>query len=499
MYVEIEEWLISIPTTALLIMLGNIVLSKAPIVGCILRSLGFLSIALLIKGLDFFSEILLITSSIVGIALAFYTYAYSKARYGGVGLTPLIDIFLFSMVMLFRAKTFIEFIMFWLLIELIALLLIAYDYIAREDVNPLRASIKYLIFSMIPTDLSLFILLAMIGFEEAFVTPITLLKLRIANPTILIIVLLGFFSKAAVIPLHFWLPDAHSVAPSPASALLSGLMVKMGIYGLYLTANQVIDEVLAAITMILLGGLTAVYGAAQASIQQDIKRLLAYSTTSETGILSIALGLYILSKDSIFITASALYSVAHALYKAFMFMDSGYIEVNIHKRNINELGFIHRVSPIQSTSVLMSVTSYLGMPPSIGFLAKLVLFAGISKYLGNSYTYLVALTILILKIAISIIYNAVYLKAHFGKESLTTFPKPILSREDKYFKASCTTMSIYPYIITLPLVMLSIYSGSISIKLKALDILYPLILVSTAISLIALYPLIYAILKYRGS
>jgi formate hydrogenlyase subunit 3/multisubunit Na+/H+ antiporter MnhD subunit len=498
MYIEVEEWSASIPVAVSLITLGNVVLFRVPIVGCVLRSLGFLSIALLIKGLDFFSETLLITSSIVGIALAFYTYAYSKTKYGGIGLVSLIDIFLLSMVMLFRAKIFIEFITFWLLTELIAFFLIAYDYIAKEDVNPLRASIKYLIFSMIPTDLSLFILLAMIGFEGAFVTPITSLELRITNPVILIIVLLGFFSKAAIIPLHFWLPDAHSVAPSPASALLSGIMVKMGVYGLYLVANQVIDEVLAATTMILFGGLTAIYGAIQASIQQDIKRLLAYSTTSETGILSIALGLYILSKDPIFITASALYSVAHALYKAFMFMDSGYIEIAIHTRNINELGFIYKVSTIQSTSVLMSITSYLGMPPSIGFVAKLMLFAEISKYLGDSYAYPAALTILILKAIISIIYNTVYLKAHFGSKSPTTSPKPIPSKEDKYLKTSCIAMSVYSYIITLPLVMLLMYSGLIPIKFKALDILYTLILALTAISL-TLYLLIYIVIKHRGS
>jgi formate hydrogenlyase subunit 3/multisubunit Na+/H+ antiporter MnhD subunit len=146
----------------------------------------------------------------------------------------------------------------------------------------------------------------------------------------------------------------------------------------------------------------------------------------------------------------------------------------------------------------MSITSYLGMPPSIGFVAKLMLFAEISKYLGNSYVYLVALTILILKITISIIYNTVYLKAHFGSKSPTTSPKPIPSREDKYLKTSCTTMSIYSYIITLPLVMLLMYSEPISTKFKALDILYPLILSLTAISL-TLYPLIYIVIKYRGS
>jgi formate hydrogenlyase subunit 3/multisubunit Na+/H+ antiporter MnhD subunit len=181
-----------------------------------------------------------------------------------------------------------------------------------------------------------------------------------------------------------------------------------------------------------------------------------------------------------------------------MFMDSGYIEIAIHTRNINELGFIYRLSAIQSTSVLMSIMSYLGMPPSIGFVAKLMLFTEISKYLGDSYIYLVALTILILKITISIIYNTVYLKAHFGSKSPTTSPKPIPSREDKYLKTSCITTSVYSYIITLPLVILLMYSELISTKFKALDILYPLILSLTAISL-TLYPLIYIVIKYRGS
>ncbi|MEM0367989.1 MAG: proton-conducting transporter membrane subunit [Desulfurococcaceae archaeon] len=307
------EWWSNIALATLMILAGNVILHKSALFGNVFKIIGYIYILLFTKGVDVFSNTLIVASSITGVSLTFYTYAYSKSRYSSISLPPLIDLFLISMILVFRSGTLIEFITFWLLTELIAFFLIAYDYMVSEDVNSMRASVKYLVFSMIPTDLALFIILALAGFEDAFTKHILDLSINISNPLVLVVIILGFFAKAAVIPLHFWLPDAHSVAPSPASVLLSGLMVKMGIYALYLLSSQIVDVVVSFTMMTFLGGLTAVYGAAQASLQRDLKRLLAYSTTSETGVLSLIAGLYVLSRDESFITAIILYASSRCI------------------------------------------------------------------------------------------------------------------------------------------------------------------------------------------
>ncbi|MEM1609110.1 MAG: complex I subunit 5 family protein, partial [Ignisphaera sp.] len=489
----VEQTYLSIAVTSILILLGNIVMLKKPFVGCILRAAGFALATILIQGPNIFAETLIVASSVTGITLSFYTYSYSRNKYGDLALTPLTDVLLLSMIILFQAKTLIEFIGFWLLTELIAFFLIAYEYIVKGDAQSIRAAIKYLIVSMIPTDLSLFIMLGLAGFEEALTRPLMEFNLGLQNPAILSTVILGFFSKAAVIPLHFWLPDAHSIAPSPASALLSGLMVKMGVYGLYLLSLQQLDKLLASLTMVLLGGLTAIYGAIQVLVQEDIKRFLAYSTISETGLISLLIGLYIFSGDNIFLVSSIAYSVAHALYKTLMFMDAGYIEVVAHTRSIRGLGFIHRLSPLQTTSILMNIASYLGMPPSTGFLAKLTIFTAITKHITHSHIYIIVLLITVVKVMISVIYNGVYLKTHFGKEPLSNIANTYQSGDDLMLNMSCLVSSVYTYIITIPLLYLLIYEGGFA-EVKYLRTLLPFAVVLTIISLL-LYLLIYKTIK----
>ncbi|MEM4517496.1 MAG: proton-conducting transporter membrane subunit, partial [Desulfurococcaceae archaeon] len=200
------EWWSNIALATLMILAGNVVLHKSALFGNVFKIIGYIYILLFTKGVDVFSNTLIVASSITGVSLTFYTYAYSKSRYSSISLPPLIDLFLISMILVFRSGTLIEFITFWLLTELIAFFLIAYDYMVSEDVNSMRASVKYLVFSMIPTDLALFIILALAGFEDAFTKHILDLSINISNPLVLVVIILGFFAKAAVIPLHFWLP-----------------------------------------------------------------------------------------------------------------------------------------------------------------------------------------------------------------------------------------------------------------------------------------------------
>lgn len=482
----------SIAVPVSLIVCGDIVSSRSRALGTILRILGYMLISLSISFSDLFSSLIMLTCIAIGVTVAAYTPKYSILKYGNTLLVPLSDLFLISMILVFTSQYLIEFITFWLLTELIGFFLIAYDYVVKEDAAALYAAVKYLLFSMIPTDIALFIMLALTGFEEAFTIPIKELTPNLSNPVILTMVIVGFFSKAAIFPLHFWLPDAHSIAPAPASALLSGLMVKMGIYGLYLLSFYPINTSLAVHLMLFSSFLTVVYGALQASLQHDIKRLLAYSTTSNTALITSTLALYILSADRVFVESAMLYTIAHALYKATMFLDSGFIELIAHERDIRKLGFISRVSPIETIAVIITILTILGMPPSTGFIAKVFLFTAISKYLGMSWIYVATLAIASIKVALSIIYNIVYLRSHYREDAqlddveIFRRSREILSLQHYVFASS---LSIYIVVAALLLIK---YKGYLELELLK-KMITPL-LISTVL-LIVLSVTIYTMIK----
>ncbi|MEM1526648.1 MAG: complex I subunit 5 family protein [Ignisphaera sp.] len=454
---------IVIPLT--FIVCGGIITSRFRVIGTALRILGYTLIGLSISFSDLFGSLILLTSIVIGVTIAAYTLKYSILKYGNTFLVPLSDLFLISMILVFTSQYLIEFVTFWLLTELLGFFLIAYDYVIKGSAEALYAAVKYLLFSMIPTDVALFIILALTGFEEAFTVPIKEIAPNLLNPVILTMVIVGFFSKAAVFPLHFWLPDAHSIAPAPASALLSGLMVKMGIYGLYLLSFYPTNKLIAAYIMLFSSFITVVYGALQASLQHDVKRLLAYSTTSNTALIASALALYMLSADKIFVEAAVLYTIAHALYKATMFLDSGFIELVAHERDIRRLGFISKVSPIETIAVITTILTILGMPPSTGFIAKVFLFTAISKYLSTSWIYIATLALASVKVAFSIIYNVVYLRSHYREDaqlnSVETLDKyrGVFGLQNYVFASS---LSVYLIVIVILLIK---YTGYIELEL----------------------------------
>lgn len=457
-----------------LVFLGSCLLPRSTLAGLLTRSTGFLSLVLGLGRADPFGDALLLTSAAIGLGLSGYTVEYSKRKYGRLDLVVLVDVFLISVALVFASSTLIELITFWLIAELLGFVLVAYDYVVAGDVLSISASIKYLAFSMIPTDLALFVLLALTGFEDAFEVHISNISPTLDNPVVLLMVLLGFFSKAAVFPLHFWLPDAHSVAPSPASAVLSGVMVKMGVYAIYMIVRFSIARELAFLVMLLSGFITAIYGGLQAILQVDIKRLLAYSTTSNTGLIVSLLAFYLMSGDRLFAEAAMLYSIAHAVYKATLFMDSGVIEVLAHTRELKRLGYISRLAPTETAAAALTILAALGLPPSVGFLAKLFTFASIAHHASESAVYVAGLLVATIKVAAFMVYNIVYLKAHLGGAA----PRGGTSGKAgaRGLQYSTLASSLLPYLLTptLGLASLDEYVG-----LQLLEKLYPLIATST--------------------
>jgi multicomponent Na+:H+ antiporter subunit D len=182
---------------------------------------------------------------------------------------------------------------------------------------------------------------------------------------------LGFMVKAAIFPLHIWLPDAHSIAPSPVSAVLSGLVVKVGIIGM-LRVYQIaygsgaIDMTGLNLVLMWLGAISIVMGAFFAVFQDDIKMMLAYSTISNIGYIVMGLGL----ASTYGVIGASVHVFNHALIKATLFFGAGALIFRTGKRTLTELAGVGRSMPFTVAAISIGAISIVGIPPTAGFLCK---------------------------------------------------------------------------------------------------------------------------------
>ncbi len=185
------------------------------------------------------------------------------------------------------------------------------------------------------------------------------------------VIVAGFMVKAALFPLHIWLPDAHAIAPSPVSAILSGLVVKTGLLGLirmyqiYYGA-RVLDLSALNLMLVWLGAISIVMGAFFAIFQEDIKMMLAYSTISNVGYIVMGLGLA--SRYSMI--GATVHIFNHAIIKATLFLGAGAIIYRTGYRNLTDLRGIGRSMPLTTAAISIGAISIVGMPPTAGFLCK---------------------------------------------------------------------------------------------------------------------------------
>ena len=209
---------------------------------------------------------------------------------------------------------------------------------------------------------------------------------------LLILALVGFGMKAGLFPLHVWLPGAHANAPSHVSAVLSGVMLKMGIYGLVRVAGLVsIPPVWWGAVVLAMGGISALFGIAFAAGQQDYKRLLAYSSIENVGIVAMGLGLAMLGRSAgnpawivLGIGASLFHLLNHSLFKPLMFFGAGSLLHAVRTRRMDRLGGLAKVMPITFGLMLLGAIAICGLPPLNGFASELLLYVGLLKTTQSS-------------------------------------------------------------------------------------------------------------------
>ncbi|AOJ71532.1 MULTISPECIES: hydrogenase 4 subunit B [Burkholderia] len=197
-----------------------------------------------------------------------------------------------------------------------------------------------------------------------------------------LLALAGFGAKAGVFPLHVWLPDAHPAAPSPVSALLSGFVLKVGLYGILRTVLDLLHVQAAwwGVLTLALGLFGALLGVVFSTIQTDMKRLLAYSSIDNIGLMCVSLGLTILflgyrlpALAALSLTALLYQIVAHACFKSLLFLGTGAVLHATGERNLGRLGGLIRFMPWTAWAMLVAVAASAGLPPSSGFVSEWLL------------------------------------------------------------------------------------------------------------------------------
>jgi hydrogenase-4 component B len=212
-----------------------------------------------------------------------------------------------------------------------------------------------------------------------------------AATALFVLALIGFGLKAGIMPLHVWLPSAHAAAPSHVSAILSGVLIKMGIYGLARVTSLLPNPPLEwGGTILGLGVVSGVLGVAFAIGQHDLKRLLAYHSIENIGIILMGLGLALLGRTLgradwivLGLGGALLHVWNHALFKGLLFLSAGSVIHAGHTREIDRLGGLAKQMPWTSLGFLIGAVAICGLPPLNGFVSEFLIYLGLFRALGD--------------------------------------------------------------------------------------------------------------------
>jgi len=361
-----------------------------------------LGISLAIDGLSFFFSLIAL-----GLGLLVIIYSIPEKRYGRTYYFLLL-VSLSSMIGVIYTADIFNMYVFYELLSLAVYLLIAYP---KTGVT-LRASFNYLIMGGV--GLSFFLL--GIGFLYAMTGTLDIFHIAERLPAALdssmqmvimsfVLIVTGMGIKIAVFPLHGWLPDAHSMAPSPVSALLSGITVKIGIYCLI----RVIYSVFGTETflligshniLIILGVVSLLFGASMALAQTDLKRLLAYSTINQLGIVLIGLGI----GTELGLTGALFHVLNHVIMKSTLFFCAGIMIAETGTREVQGLNGFGRQQPAITFAFIIASLGMIGIPPINGFASKwLICLAAVEA----GYVVLVAIILMASAIAAAYYFRVI--------------------------------------------------------------------------------------------
>jgi len=410
--------------------------------------------------------------SFIGLLVSVYALGYIKHFYKKYNIGTLgffYSIFLAGTLLVVSAHNIFFFLIAWEVMTLASYFLVIFE---SKEQNNIKAGTLYFIMTHVGTA---FIMLAFLLLYQATGSlDFGTIKEHIGNASLLtknlifIFALIGFGTKAGIIPFHIWLPSAHPAAPTHVSAFMSGVMIKTGIYMFIRIFVEVLagSELWWGVIILVLGIFSSVLGVLYALTEHDMKRLLAYHSIENIGIILLGLGsaliflaLNLNTLATLSLVAALFHTLNHATFKALLFMGAGSIITQTHTRNIEEYGGLMKFMPQTAFYFLIGSLAISAMPPFNGFFSEWLtyqsLFSGIQ--ITNIFTkglFVLAAGALALTGGLA---AACFVKA-FG---ITFLARP-RSKEVLHAKESSFSLRFGMGILALTTLILGIFSGTVS-------------------------------------
>ncbi len=356
---------------------------------------------------DKLSALMLIIISVASVATVLYSRGYVEGylkRFSEAHIsmhyTALVTLVVSMMLVVMSSGGF-SFLFAWELMTIASFMLILFEA-ERQEVR--RAALNYLVMMHIG------FLFLVVGFVMLFnVTGsanFSAINAYYENAKLLplfVTLFIGFGMKAGLFPMHIWLPEAHPAAPSHVSAIMSGVMIKTGVYGIIriMQVENLEGDMLFTIGLIVLvsGAVTGLWGVIFAAMQNDIKRLLAYSSIENVGVILIGLGIAAVGHAAgsplvgmCGMCGALLHMVNHSLFKTMLFFSAGNIYSKMHTTAMNEMGGLAKYMPITAIMMLFATVAICALPPLNGFVSELLIYIGMFNGVSSGYEVLYSVT-----------------------------------------------------------------------------------------------------------
>jgi hydrogenase-4 component B len=347
--------------------------------------------------LDALGAFFVLVVSLLGVALSLYSLGYARGFEGRKNVAALgafFNVLLLAMTLVFLASNAFFFLIAWELMALSSYFLVSFEH---EKAETRDAGVLFFVMSHIGTGCLIlgFLLLFQASGSYAF-AGFHALGERMSSgkrDAAFLLFLVGFGAKAGLVPLHIWLPAAHPVAPSNVSALMSGVLIKTGIYGM----TRVFFDFLGpppnwwGVTLLTVGTMSALLGVLYALMEHDLKRLLAYHSVENIGIILMGLGASLMFLHSghpvlasLALLAGLYHTMNHAVFKALLFLGAGAVLQATHTRNMEELGGLAKRMRWTAVFFLVGAVAISALPPLNGFVSEWLTYQSLLQGFGTT-------------------------------------------------------------------------------------------------------------------
>ena len=337
--------------------------------------------------LDRLSAFFIFVISLVTLFCSVYGVGYVKHFYKKYSISALgffYHLFISGMLLVVATSNVLFFLIAWEIMSIASYFLVVYD---RNDVSNIKAGFLYLVMTHVGTA---FIIIAFLlaykftgSFDFSVIQSQSSLIPEFIKNIIFGLAVVGFGTKAGVIPFHIWLASAHPAAPSHVSALMSGVMIKTGIYMMIRVFLEILQPAPAwwGLTLLVIGSLSSLLGVLYALTEHDIKRLLAYHSIENIGIILLGLGsaltfasLQMPTLAVLGLVAALFHTLNHATFKSLLFLSAGSVINQMHTRNMEEYGGLIKRMPQTAFFFLVGSMAICALPPFNGFFSEWLTF-----------------------------------------------------------------------------------------------------------------------------